>query len=278
MPVWHPDAKRVPYPDAGSMNSNPARGVLHTTEGYGLPRYSGSAPHFTLNPKTGELWQHIAINRCAMALKNLSGGVETNRANAVQIEMIGFAKDTDNWPRSYYREVADLMRWIERNSGVKRKSEVKFVAGSNHMSASRWNSYDCWCGHQHVPEQDHWDPGQFRIDWALELEDDPYRRLNDSEQGADVEAFQRHVNKVARNNCREDHLIEVDGVFGPQTLKHGAWALWMRGVGEDQDGIAEDGFGITEQKRLRDWDELTDAQKERARDRRKRHSNCKDED
>ena len=275
-PVWHPDAKRVQYADAGTMLDVPARGVLHTTEGHGLPTYSGSAPHFTLNPATGDLWQHIAINRCAKALKNLGGGVETNRANAIQIEMIGFAKDTPNWPKAHYREVADLMRWVERNGGVKRRSGVKFVAGRNTLSHGEWMNYSGWCGHQHVPENDHWDPGAFRIDDALELDADPYRHLNIGDTGQDVVVFQQAVNRIARRCCRDDHKIAVDGDFGPLTLKHGAWACWLIGMGKTQAQVAEGGIGPLEQTYAADYDARSDAVKELGARRRARHCKCKE--
>lgn len=278
MAVWHLDAKRVPYSDAGPLiMSAPARIVWHTTEGVSLPVYSGSAPHFTLNPKTGELWQHIPINRCAKSLVNAPGGVETNRQHAVQVELIGSAKDTQDWPRAWYSEIADLARWIEKNAGVSRRCGVKFVGGghTNHMTAAEWTNYRGHCGHQHVPENLHWDPGLFRIDWVLEVDDDPRRAFVGGEVGPDVSAFQRAINKVARNNCRPDHMVSTDGVVGPLTLKHGAWAVWMRGAYLTQAGVLKQGIGTGEQLWARDWDAVKPYQRARAKLRRARHNHCK---
>lgn len=276
----HPDARSVPYSDAGALNTSvPARIVWHTTEGSSLPSYSGSAPHFTLNPKTGQLWQHIPIDRCAKALVNSAGGVETNRAHAIQVELIGFAKDTDNWTASTYREIADLARWIERNASVARRCGVRFVGNgqTNHMTNAQWLAYKGHCGHQHVPENFHWDPGLFRIDLVLEIDDDPSRHLNPGDSGADVEAFQRAVNRIARRCCRDDHTITVDGQFGPETLKHGAWACWLIGMGKTQDDVKEGGIGPLEQTYARDYDARSDAVKRLGTERRAKHCKCEED-
>ena len=40
---------------------------------------NGTAPHFTVDPKTKTLYQHISLERSAYALKNLAGNVETSQ-------------------------------------------------------------------------------------------------------------------------------------------------------------------------------------------------------
>lgn len=161
---WHPEATRTQVQSGiGSFLNVPAKLVWHTTEGSSLPVYSGSHPHFTLNPKTGQLWQHISIRSGAMALKHPAGTVETNRAHAIQVELIGFAKDTGVWPASYYQNIARLARWIEAHAGVRRDSTVQFSNVPHRLTDQAWLSYSGHLGHQHVPVNDHWDPGSFRI-------------------------------------------------------------------------------------------------------------------
>lgn len=160
---WHPDARRVGVVAGIGPLQGPHKIVWHTTEGYGLPSYSGSNPHFTLDPKTGTLYQHQDVRQGARALQNLSGGVETNRQGAIQVELIGFASQTGSWTEQAYEHVADLARWIEAHCQVKRECSVTFSNTPHRMSASQWNSYNGHCGHQHVPENSHWDPGSFRI-------------------------------------------------------------------------------------------------------------------
>jgi hypothetical protein len=165
---WHAEAERVQVSAGiGAFLQVPPRIVWHTTEGYGLPTYSGSSPHFTLDPKTGKLYQHIPITSGAMALKNLGGGVETNRAHAIQVELIGFAAQSAGWSDEAYANIAALARWIEKYAGVERRCSVVFANSINHMSDGVWMAYKGHCGHQHVPENDHWDPGSLRIDKIL---------------------------------------------------------------------------------------------------------------
>jgi hypothetical protein len=160
---WHPDAIENQSKSPLSWAGGRPKLVWHTTEGFGLPTYSGSHPHFTLNPKTGTLWQHVPIRGGAYALRNLSFGVETNRAHAIQVELIGFAKDSQNWSDAEYANIAKLARWIEKHAGVPRSCDVTFRSDSAHKVADYVN-YTGHLGHQHVPENDHWDPGLLRID------------------------------------------------------------------------------------------------------------------
>ena len=71
---WHPQAVRRIHINAGGFQGGGHKIVWHTTEGSSLPNYGGSAPHFTLDPANGRLWQHIPLDRAARALK--AGGPE----------------------------------------------------------------------------------------------------------------------------------------------------------------------------------------------------------
>lgn len=165
---WHPGAQRVPYSPGSYTIACPPKGVLHTTEGYGLPNYAGSNPTFTLvltgpgylRPK---LYQHIPIQSAAKALRHTES-TPTNGAHAIQIELgnafagkIGQLKDQD------YTAIANLMRWIERHGGVLRRSNVRFAVPAQRLSNSAWINTVGWVGHEHVPQNDHWDPGSFDI-------------------------------------------------------------------------------------------------------------------
>ena len=37
------------------------------------------------------------------------------------------------------------------------------------MTNDEWNDFDGWCGHQHVPENEHWDPGKLDIGRLLRI-------------------------------------------------------------------------------------------------------------
>jgi hypothetical protein len=164
---WHPHATRtqVQSPLSFIPGTKPKL-VWHTTEGSSLPLYNGGWPHFTLNPKTGQLWQHVPLTGGCYTLRNLSGGIETNRAHAYQVELIGFARDTATWPSSYYKNIAKLARWIEKHGRVPRKCSVTFRSTSS-VKVGDFYGYTGHIGHQHVPENDHWDPGELRIEEVL---------------------------------------------------------------------------------------------------------------
>ena len=152
------------------------KGVLHTTESRGRFRPGGSYfghqswPHFTVS--AGKVWQHIPINRAAKALRNLAGGVQTNNDGAIQIEIDWQAADIANLPAADVDALRRLMRWIEREARIPATCGVEFHPypppvrlGREpwRLSGPAWDAYRGWCGHQHVPENDHGDPGLIDI-------------------------------------------------------------------------------------------------------------------
>jgi hypothetical protein len=177
---WHAQAIRNQvHGGIGAFLNVPAKLVWHTTEGSSLPGYSGSHPHFTLDFKRRLLYQHVPVTSGAMALANASGGVETNRAHAIQVELVGFSDAgfaarvgktshaVGNWTDSDYAQIAALARWVEKHCDVERQCSVTFHNDSSHKVRD-WPQYSGHIGHQHVPENFHWDPSAaFRIDKVI---------------------------------------------------------------------------------------------------------------
>jgi hypothetical protein len=180
------------YPGS-SMESNVI--VWHTTEGTSLPSYSGGseAPNFTAKPDFAAqrlVWyQHFDFDTSARALVNAAGGVETNTLNVCQVEIVGTCdpathKKWGGTPHLYtpelpdwaVRDLAAFAKWAHDNHDVPLTSAVTFKAypgsyGSGNgvrMSASKWNSFTGHCGHQHVPENLHGDPGLLPMGAILE--------------------------------------------------------------------------------------------------------------
>lgn len=176
MELWYPHAIREELDNGGDFISSPPRGVLHTTEGSsyagakGAYKANRSAPHFTCSVEGGvaRVWQHIPMNRAARAMQNRKGGVQTNRLTCWQIEVVGFASKP-NWVSELVTTVRNLMIWIEQQTGIQPKAPRFYASGEGIVLAhvdspirfthGFWNQYNGWCGHQHVPENDHWDPG-----------------------------------------------------------------------------------------------------------------------
>ncbi len=177
--------------------------VLHTTEGNGWPAYAsgGEAPTMTYwaqNPQSLSWRQHFRINESSRALMNKAGGVSTNTAGTVQVELIGTCDQaTANripgimyWPTApdwALQGLADFVAWLGRDWGLplvstprpwlaygpdSRRPGITPASYGNspaRMSFDEWNAFSGICGHQHVPENDHGDPGNFPIGRLLQL-------------------------------------------------------------------------------------------------------------
>jgi hypothetical protein len=232
--TWPPG---IPAPSASSTRrwvaytSGGRKLLWHTTEGYSLPRYSGSNPHFTLHPATGQLWQHQPITEPSRALVHSPGTPETNRANVVQVELIGFAAQTHDWPDAYYGNIAALARWIEANHGVPSKSTVAFTSTATHqarrMTGAEFIAYSGHCGHEHAPPNNvHWDPSRFRIGDVLADPTpapvpDPYAYrgtvLSRGSKGTAVKLVQGWINRLVARHPGHYRKLAVDGKFGALT-------------------------------------------------------------
>jgi len=231
---WYPGAvvDRAPI-DGGSMLADyPPRGVLHTTQG---SSYAGARavyidanvwPHATCSFEGGRfrIWQHLPLHRAGRALRNPAGGVETNRAGAVQLEIVGFAERAGELAGEYLRGIAAWMRWVEAHAGVPRRSGLPWkpyppsygLDNGVRLAGGAWRLYSGWCGHQHVPEQDHGDPGLLEIGRLLGEEDD--------DMTPDQEAKLDRLLKV----------LAIEGASGPEQSIE---LLYQRAKGADV-GIA----------------------------------------
>lgn len=179
----YPNAVQIPFlGSAGGsyVAGSPFRGVLHTAESKDYhpsqTTYFGHSnpPHFTVVKKgaTAKVYQHYSINVASRALRNVSNAVDdvqTNRQCAIQIEICWYAKDIGTLPIEIKDQLRALMRWIEQESGVQRTApqfygNIAYGEGSiSRMNSAQWKSFNGWCGHQHVPENLHWDPGTIDI-------------------------------------------------------------------------------------------------------------------
>ncbi len=175
---------------------DPNAGVLHTTESTSLPSYSGgaTAPNYTAVPdfkaKRLRWYAHFEDEMSARALRNLGGGVETNTANVVQVELVGTCDPgtAAKWRRSGYSfvfwpdapdwalaDLADFIADMRERHGIKIAGPGPAVwtayptsysnGGGQRMSFDRWRGFFGWCGHQHVPENVHGDPGALK--WGV---------------------------------------------------------------------------------------------------------------
>ena len=180
MATWLSGAKRQSWGrDGGSFTTSPDKILLHSTETGTFPGYGrgASAPHFTINLGNGEVRQHSPMNRAARALRNASGGVQTNRDGVIQIEIIGTCDKSFARKHGYpylpdmTDEMAGRLKWllqkicaaipaIPLTTSVAWKSYPSSYGNSSvRMSNSQWTRYKGILGHQHAPENTHGDPG-----------------------------------------------------------------------------------------------------------------------
>jgi hypothetical protein len=165
---WAPFATRQQFSGyAGGTVTGAARKVtLHTTETTGFPGYNGgaAAPHLTLNPKTGEARQHIALSRSAYALAS-PGPPQSPNMNAgtnIQVEIIAYAKDTPGYDDEWYAQLGEWVGWLVADWDIPVVFLGDFVpnaSGSTRQAWDKWAPASGLTGHQHVPHNDHWDPG-----------------------------------------------------------------------------------------------------------------------
>ncbi len=180
MELWHPRAIRVgPGTDYGnSYIGVPWKVVLHTTESDNYwpdgDSYFGSTswPHATI--VAGMIYQHIPIDLPARALYH-GGPEETNRANAIQCEIVTRAALTPVMSDALMETVADWFEWVLVQTNTPMTFAEFHGPGEGIVLASEdspirirgddWYDFTGILGHQHVPSgNDHWDPGRFPVD------------------------------------------------------------------------------------------------------------------
>jgi uncharacterized protein YcbK (DUF882 family) len=178
--IWVPGAERLANAKAagGTYLDSPWRFVFHTIEGEpsadGFRKLAAghtNPPHLWAMPSADLLLQTIPLNRSAYALAR-PGSIQTNRLHAVQVEVHGFAakmvdatQETLDWladrllgPVSRLVPI-DLTRILPTGPG-----EPCYGKNSScRMKAADWQVFNGVCGHKHVPDNDHWDPGQLDL-------------------------------------------------------------------------------------------------------------------
>lgn len=154
--------------DAGEFVAATPKIVWHTTEGTSFDGAratlfaNGDEPHFLVSVDGRFVQQFIPLNRSSKSLRHPAGTPETNRAHCVQIEVCGFARDSQNWSEAKMERLAALAVLIEHRVDVERHTHCSFQEpkriAADHFA--RWSGH---VGHVHVPNNDHVDPGHFRI-------------------------------------------------------------------------------------------------------------------
>lgn len=162
-----------PTEDAGTFAGGGLKTLWHTTEGGTLESVvqtlieKRAEVHFVLDIQRGRAIQLISLDESGRGLEHTLAA-ETNRANVIQTEIVGFAAESGKWSRISYGYIAALTVLIERHHKTPRtyrsfSAPVKFIGDGFYDFAGH-------CGHVHVPGNSHTDPGVgFEIDTVLQL-------------------------------------------------------------------------------------------------------------
>lgn len=177
MDVWYSKAIKDELPNAGAYVGGPYRIVLHSTEGAtyagakGAYTSNNNCPHFTASNEGGrfQVWQHVPLDMGSSALKHPEGTVDTNLQSAIQIEAVAMAAQPA-WASGLVAGVGELMAWIGQQCSVQATAPTfkaypasGGVANGVRFTPEQWTPFNGVCGHQHVPNNDHGDPGAIAI-------------------------------------------------------------------------------------------------------------------
>ena len=181
--TWIPGFQRVQGTKNGGSYVNdpsvPFRLVVHTTEtdggAYTMAKNHLYSPHFWVDPETKEKYQTIDTDKSAYALLRVRGGIETNGMKAIQIEIVGRAAETQNWPIEWYDWLAlEVFKPICEDKGIDWNNYHE-TYGANQgivlatksspirLSDGEWKKFNGITFHQKIPTNDHWDAGDFNI-------------------------------------------------------------------------------------------------------------------
>ena len=167
---WHPARF------GGSATTGGARKItLHTMECGSesqacWPGYNnwGSTPHLSVHPGSGQARQHVLLDRSARALAS-PGSPSSPNMNAglnIQIEIVGRAHDTPHYGDAWYRQLAEWLTWLCDEWHIPKVFPFDFGEdgtagrhGKNRVSWAQYRDASGIVGHQNVPFNDHWDPG-----------------------------------------------------------------------------------------------------------------------
>jgi hypothetical protein len=173
-PNWLPEGRhwglKIEHrelPNAGDFTGGGHKLVWHTTEGGGIDamwrvlRDKNAAPHFLIDPGGGDapVYQCIPLNKAGRALEHPSGTPATNTANAIQVEIVGFAKDAGGWGHVIYRDLGALAALIDHRFNI-RRGYRPFTVPAKKITERGFPMATGHMGHCHVPNNSHWDPGK----------------------------------------------------------------------------------------------------------------------
>ena len=173
--AWYPPAVRRPVPgweDTGTLtDTENLKLVWHKTQGSSDPfewyKVTGGIPDLTCQ-KDGTMHQHYPFDRFSRALKNLRGGIETNRDGVIQVEVVGYVgQEATN---GQLNSIAEFMLWCQETLDIPTTWPLGRPRGAADHGPHRDSVFDNTggqYGHSQGGEQDHTDPNWTDREWSF---------------------------------------------------------------------------------------------------------------
>lgn len=156
--------------------------VLHTTETDDIPNWDAKGsgyPHFTYDIDKDQLKMHISLDMAAYTLKGGEFSPNSAAGVAIQIEIVGRAKDVPSWSKTKFDKLRELLVWIANEIDMVYVFPFPFTGGSGwgiggevRQTWERFRDTPGIVGHSHAPYNNHWDPGDLPVEKLLPDEGD----------------------------------------------------------------------------------------------------------
>lgn len=165
---WDLRIEHKQLPDAGAFTGGGWKLVWHITVSpwetvdsmWRVLRDKDAAPHFVIGGRKGVqhpvVIQCIPLDRAGRALAHPSGP-ETNRANAVQVEICATPETVKAFTDWTYKALGNLAELVAHRVDIPCKAPRAFT-NTQRFTPSGFVRVKGHCGHMHVPGNDHVDP------------------------------------------------------------------------------------------------------------------------
>jgi len=217
--LWIDGYEQIKGNNAGNFTGGGKKLVIHTTEGrtalgaVAAYKKNNSWPHFTISYEEKKQIQHLPLNLAARSLQNdTKDGYDTNRANAIQIEIVGYANETSSWPQSKLDWIAQQFKKIYDNYqfGL---SYPEFRQGTRRFGDKEFVDYSGIVGHAHVPDNNHWDPGALNVAYIVtQMGVGTVPVPPTSPKGVPVNTFRKYYQEIGIDNNGNGYTDVVHGM------------------------------------------------------------------
>lgn len=165
-------------PKVGAHTTETGRGSLQPLINHWRVDWGSGLPHCI--QEGSRIVQLLPITVGAYTARNDPGGADINRSGPmVQIEVV--SRSADGWDDETYetfgRWLADLHRaghdfdvtLHPRFYGPGEGIVLAVKSSPIRFTAAQFDGFNGWLGHQHFPENDHWDPGGIDADRIVRI-------------------------------------------------------------------------------------------------------------